>query len=432
MKRITLSEWQYLPIGTEPDQVTRAEAEALLRVAEAAAPALKLGRGEGEVVLQDLGSRLRMQQTVGVLVSPSVTLEILPKIDTDRATVRRNLIHMIAALQDLPISATQSSFLDTQNRDILEILIARFSQDLLTALRAGAARAYVTQEEELTALRGRLNVERQFSLRAGRADKLICRHDNLSPDTPLNRVLNAAAGLVAGLTRSLSTRRHLTEAMLHLDGVGALPPGDLPELTFDRTSSRFRHLYDQACMFLRAQYQTTSGGAARGLAILFRMNMLFEAWVAQELRRILMPNGWQVRSQVGRRPALWRGEEALFRMIPDIVISRGRECYVLDTKWKRLTPADRDPKRGVAQADVYQMLAYQQAWGADGVALIYPGSTMAARGADVLRIGQGHVPFVLAEVPVDDLATVKSAHCAYVDTLIEASAGTVLGHGLMG
>ena len=57
MKRITLSEWQYLSIGPGPDQLTRAEAEALLRVAEAAAPALKLGRGEGEVVLQDLGSR---------------------------------------------------------------------------------------------------------------------------------------------------------------------------------------------------------------------------------------------------------------------------------------------------------------------------------------------------------------------------------------
>jgi 5-methylcytosine-specific restriction enzyme subunit McrC len=425
VKRITLSEWQYLAVGPGADQVTRPEAEALLRVAEAAAPALKLGQGEG--VLQDLGFKLRMQQTVGVLVTPAVTLEILPKIDADRATVRRNLIHMIAALQDLPISATQASFLDTQDRDILEILIARFAEALLAALRAGAARAYVAQEEELTALRGRLNVERQFSVLAGRADRLVCRHDDLSPDTPLNRVLKAAAGLVARLTRSRATGRSLAEALLHLEGVGALT-GPVPDLVFDRSSSRFRQLYDQACMFLRAEYQTTSGGAARGLAILFRMNVVFEAWVAQDLRRLLMPEGWQVRSQSGRKPALWRGGEGVFRMIPDIVISRGSVCYVLDTKWKRLTSADRDPKRGVAQADVYQMLAYQQAWGADGVALIYPGSS-AACGADVLRIGQGQVPFVLAEVPVDHLGQVKSAHLACVAALTDASAPTGPGFG---
>lgn len=417
MKRLTLKEWSYLEIGPGPSQVTRAEADALLRVAESAGASLGLSQGEGERVLVDGRHRLRAQQTVGVIVTTAVTLEILPKIDTDAATVRRNLIHMIAALDDLPLSATDASLLDTQNRDILEILIARFALGLVSALRAGAARTYVSVQEELPALRGRLNVEQQFTIRAGRADRLICRHDTLSPDTPLNRILKAAAALLSRLTQVLGSRRLLEEVALHLEGVGHLPAGPLPEIYLDRSNQTFRHLYDQARMFLRARYQTTSSGRADGVAILFRMNLLFEAWFARSLRQAIAPLGWKVRPQSGKRAALWRGAEGVFHMIPDILVEGHGRCFVLDTKWKRLEPISSNPKRGVAQSDVYQMLAYQQAWGADGVALIYPGNGPTAE-HDLLTIGSANIPFLLAEVRVDELSNTASGILAILTKLI--------------
>ena len=45
---------------------------------------------------------------------------------------------------------------------------------------------------------------------------------------------------------------------------------------------------------------------------------------------------------------------------------------VIDTKWKRLTAAGRDPKRGVSQADVYQLMAYARLYGSARLMLLYP------------------------------------------------------------
>jgi 5-methylcytosine-specific restriction enzyme subunit McrC len=45
---------------------------------------------------------------------------------------------------------------------------------------------------------------------------------------------------------------------------------------------------------------------------------------------------------------------------------------VIDTKWKRMTPQIDDPKQGVSQADVYQLMAYSQLYNCPNVMLLYP------------------------------------------------------------
>lgn len=57
-------------------------------------------------------------------------------------------------------------------------------------------------------------------------------------------------------------------------------------------------------------------------------------------------------------------------MRPDLVIRKGGEVFILDTKWKILNPDK--PNGGISQADMYQMCAYQRKWGARHTTLIYP------------------------------------------------------------
>ncbi len=58
---------------------------------------------------------------------------------------------------------------------------------------------------------------------------------------------------------------------------------------------------------------------------------------------------------------------------PDIVIHRrDAPVMVIDTKWKRLAGAIDDPRRGVLQSDVYQMMAYAQIYRVKYLMLLYP------------------------------------------------------------
>ncbi|WP_374452985.1 hypothetical protein [Phenylobacterium sp.] len=116
-----------------------------------------------------------------------------------------------------------------------------------------------------------------------------------------------------------------------------------------------------------------------GVTLLFPMNDLFEAYVAALLRKALAPEGYEVVSQGGLRYCL--NEIApdgtfgrpLFRTKPDCMVRRnGRTVLVIDTKWKRLTAAGSDPKRGVSQADVYQLMAYARLYDSPRLMLLYP------------------------------------------------------------
>lgn len=425
MKRLEVEEWKEVSLVEAGGKITRVEADALLAVARAAARDL---RRSGDEVLQDGHFALRAGQTVGIIATPGVSLEVLPKVGgLGTRAVRRNLVRMIADVEGFPLSARESAELERQDRDLLELLIGLFARRLVEVLRPGLARAYVTEEDELRSLRGRLRPERQFARLAGRADLLACRFDELSLDTPLNRVLRAAALLLLGRTRVAASAQMLGEALLHLEGVPDLR-GPLPVVHLDRTNGRFRALHAQARLFLLGRYQSTSGGSQAGQAILFRMNHLFEAWVARALRRRLASEGWAVTSQGPQRAALRRGNAGVFQMKPDVVIERGGRRVVVDTKWKRLAPPSSvgsDPKRGVDQADIYQLMAYAQAYEADAVVLLYPSLTLTL-GFDRLHVAGTSRSFVLAEIPIENLEAVPELLDCLIGMALESSKTTQL------
>ena len=61
-------------------------------------------------------------------------------------------------------------------------------------------------------------------------------------------------------------------------------------------------------------------------------------------------------------------------MKPDITLQKGRgNRFILDAKWKRLkSRAEDGEKRGIVQADMYQLYAYGRRYGCETVALVYP------------------------------------------------------------
>ena len=359
-RSFTCKEWEELRIGE--DGPTEAEAHRLHVLAERAAQRLKTA------VLTRSTRGMKAGQVVGVLAAPGCSLEILPKIDGEDGAVRAALIHMLAVAEDLRIAEGELAALDTQRHDLLELLIGLFANRLLKAVRRGLPRRYVAHEEDLRLLRGRLDVKRQTTHLAVRPDRLACRFDELSENTPLNRVFKAAVARLAGLARRPANLRLLAELSSRFEAVAVSPDPLREPVRLDRTNDDFHTLHRLARLFLRKDWQSTAGGRAEGFALLFPMNELFEEFIGRSLRRALNA---PVLLQSRRHPALVdEGGGKLFQLRPDAVIDAPDNAIVLDTKWKRLDGGDR--KRGVKQEDVYQLLTYATAWKAKRLILLYP------------------------------------------------------------
>ena len=402
---LTCREYGSLTVGAGAGKdLTEKEAERLYTLAERARRRLH----KKLPVLTRTHRGLKAEQVVGVLAVPGKTLEILPKIDGDDGAVRKALIHMLAVAHRLRVADGELASLDTQRRDLLELLIGLFSNRLLSAVRRGLPRRYIGHEDDLKLLRGRLNVTRQVTHLAARPDLLACRFEELSEDTPLNRVLKAAVWRLVRVVRTAANVRRLAELTARFEFVGDTPDPLREPVRLDHTNTAFHDLHRLARLFLTGDWQSTTGGEATGFTLLFPMNELFERFIGQSLKRAL--GSGRVRLQDQTYSALIDDTDKttgkpkrLFNLRPDAVIEtptsatdppialdtrwkrqstadgyRGRvrpgPPIVLDTKWKRLTPYEPGCERtlGVASSDVYQMLAYARAYGAGRLILLYP------------------------------------------------------------
>lgn len=406
MTHCTVHEWGRVSVGD--DGFTRSQADALL----GAARAHRLGGTDGTDILCDHHRHLRARQMVGVIAARGASLEILPKVDPAMsddapATVRGRLMHMLNVALGLDISAGEASAMSHRADSLLDLFITLFADRLLSEVRRGLPRQYQHVEDDLLALRGRLDVIRQFTVHAVRPDRLACRFDTLAVDIPLMQIMKACVLFVSRHTRSMTTQRKLSELRFLLDEVRTVAPSALPwkQVRIDRSSRRWSSLLELARLLLGQRWQETHAAIhePEGISLLFPMNDLFEAYVAAQLRRALADSGLDIVTQGGLRYCLgpWRENEdtlgSSFSTRPDILVRRGDDVeIILDTKWKNLT-------NGVSQADVYQMMAYARLYRAPRLILLYPAVPGASdRTVQVHGIAAGRERLEIATLAVEN------------------------------
>ena len=367
MKTITVLEHSYIPVSD-----TSSETHLLPRDVDALDRAQKF---MGANAFTWAGRhRIKAAQFVGIIAAPGVRLEILPKIEKgENIQTRGTLVKMIGAALSIPIYDGEITPLNTQDRDLLEILILVFARKLASEVRKGVTRNYSRNRDDLARLRGKLDVTRQFTKFAAMPQTLACEFDEFSPDNPLNRLLACATSLLMRRTKSSGTQRLLAEIDVHFSEVTPVTVQQAlsEKITLDRKSQRWGACEQLARLLLQSLYQTVHGGKREGVALPFDMNKLFEAYVTRVAQKTLRPLGYSVLSQKPQR-ALVQDEygRKAFITKPDIYVEGHGQVVVIDTKWKPLDFSKAN--YGVSQSDAYQMHGYARVYNADATVLLYP------------------------------------------------------------
>ena len=330
---------------------------------------------------------IKLTQWVGVLRTPSgAVVEVLPKtherpgsrVGDDSLRRSRSLLLRMLAATDERFRVAPPTDLQTADMPLYEVVIRYALEGIRAAVRRGLPHAYVPVHEERQGLRGRLDLPRQVRQPPHRAHLLHVVYDEFLPDRPETRLTRLAVERLAALTRVPASQRLARELRYALDEV---PPSrnvstDFAAWRLGRGHTHFAPLEGICRMVLHELNPVVAGPQTRANALLFDMNAVYEAYVAQLLAR-LYPE-WTVATQVTKHALGKVNGAPAFGLRPDLLISRpGHPWIVADTKWKRLNP-EKAPTYDVSSADVYQMLAYShviQGYGGDAerdVWLIYP------------------------------------------------------------
>lgn len=321
---------------------------------------------------------VRFAQFCGVIQLDDLTLEILPKIhgkEEQPESCRAALVQMLYTARIMRTHKGAQAGINTHQHCLLDIFIQHFCHDLHTQILQGKLRNYIEQEENLSVMRGRLVIPQHVRHNLVHRERLYCRFDDFCEDMVLNQILRFTLRLLMPWTHSGKTKKQLSELLMHFDGISDVPITlqSFKLLKIDRINQRFQPVLEQCRLFIAAIKPDVLAGSTPLFSLLFDMNRLFEAWVAEKLKPWAHQQGWILRTQGPRKYlAMREGDSPQFQLRPDIALvdDKGIPQLIADTKWKLLNEADR--KLGVSSSDIYQLYAYAGCYEVPHLQLIYP------------------------------------------------------------
>ena len=251
---------------------------------------------------------------------------------------------------------------------MLSVFVRLFLEDLLRLTKRGLARHYQPVEDNLPCLRGRVQFAEHIRRNAANAARFYCEFDEFTADRPVNRLIHTT------LRRLLANAHPDHRQLLHQLRIcfADVPQSERPEVDWQRRriDRSMRH-YDTVMawvgLFLFNHGLATYAGEHVNRALLFPMEEVFEDFLVAAFRR--HQQDYDVRAQAPQKAFAATATGDAFTMKPDIALMQGNDvAFVLDAKWKRIG----DPKRDIAQSDVYQLYCYARKFGCPAVALLYP------------------------------------------------------------
>ena len=373
MAVLAVCEYQRIDCGDKFDPENRLITEAQHRALERFSEDYK-SRFKVDVLQHGPRRSLVVQNFVGVISLGKDQIEVLPKIEGHITQVRQNLVKMIASVFNLNIHFNDTSFVDKHSDTILEILIRMFCEQLWQAVRQGMVRRYVSRQENLPILRGRLSITNQIRLNLARPDRLACEYDEFNENNCINHVLKAALKILQRVANSQANQRHIAELLCCFDSVDTVAPSSISwkQISTDRLSIRYKPIIAIARLFIEGNSPDITSGKNDGFALLFDMNKLFEGYIGSMVRQVFGCKELTISLQGPKKHlASYSNGSPAFELRPDIVVSGTNSVeFVIDTKWKQLKEGA--SREGVTSNDAYQMYAYASKYGAPDVVLLYP------------------------------------------------------------
>lgn len=384
-----------------------------IRLSDADRRLLADGRLDARLRLRELaGGKLEVTayQYVGAVRLDGCEIRVRPKYLGTELDVLRMLDLAWGAARD-PLPTAQEFRGGAPNlRDLVCLMVVEHGERLL---RHGVRRDYLTVEDDLRVVRGRLLPDRQLVRHLGRLDRLACRFEEHDADIPDNRLCAAALALAARTARAPGVRARARRAAAEFAAHAPTAPGDvralLSGLAFHRHNEHYRPAHGWARLLLLGGGLDGlfASGALAARAFLVDMNRLFEDFVTRLVEWGAAGSGLLVTSQSRHRKVLYdeRAGRSHGEVRPDLLVTGRREGepfrLPVDVKYKLYDTRKLSPE------DLYQAFLYAQTLGR-GLGgdppvrvLLHPGDG-SARGARVaVRRLDGPVTARVRAVPVD-------------------------------
>lgn len=337
--------------------------------------------GKGIPYYSLIRNGIRFNEYVGAIQVGNLLISVLPKADKDQqeTTTEKDkwnsiLVDMLKVVHGFEVKAPSTSHLKIKNNTVLDLYFEIFLSEIEALLHRGLAKKYRQTEGNLLALKGSIRFSQHISKNSIHKERFFTKFTTYDVEHMLHIIIYRTLLLLKRINTNSELIGRINALTLNFPEMPdrKITEADFDKLVLNRKTQDYQKAIEIARLILLHYHPDLSTGREDVLALMFDMNSLWEKFVLASLKKnkSLNTKGQESKS-------FWQPEGGYKRKIrPDITIEKAGLKYVIDTKWKLVST---EP----SMHDLRQMYAYHHYFGADKVALLYPGKNSYFKGTFV-------------------------------------------------
>jgi 5-methylcytosine-specific restriction enzyme subunit McrC len=324
-------------------------------------------------------NELKSNKYVGVIHYEGEKINLLPKIfydghkdysENEINQIQNHILWWLSYCRKIKFPNYQASLGSTKS-DFFEVLIYLFSKYTRELLSSSIYQQYEEVNRELSFIKGRLNTNEYINqnLSTGKWHKINCTFDAFVFDNEFNRIIKYVTTLLFNVTGNQDNKKNLREILFILDEVSdeRATAEQCARISFNPMFGEFETVRDYCQLFLTNCVSFDYKNDLKLFAFLLPMEYVFEdfifGFINKELEEV---------TAKAQRSDTYLDEDKNFNLKPDLWLKSEEKSLIADTKYKIVYSDDKDPKKGISQNDLYQMLAYAVRFEVDEIILFYP------------------------------------------------------------
>lgn len=283
----------------------------------------------------------------------------------DKSIFIKNIYYMLTyAFQILKQSNYEEIASETFDR-IQDLFAAILAKGTAQQLKQGLYREYITENETLSVMRGKLDMPETIKNRIQRKHKLACEYDELSENNLFNQILKTTLFyLLKDDGVDADRKAALKKLLIFFDGIEMLNPSGIPwsRLQYQRNNRNYELLMNICYFVLDGLLQTTESGEYKMTSFSDEnMARLYEKFI---LEYYIQHHAYltEVRAAQVQWDLTGENEKSMIRFLPvmqtDSFLRLDEKILIIDAKYYGQTLQGRFDKHTLHSANLYQIFTY--------------------------------------------------------------------------
>ena len=245
--------------------------------------------------------------------------------------------------------------------EMYDLLAAILAKGIGIQLKQGLYREYINRQEELSVMRGKINMSATIKNRVTRRQRLTCDFDELSENNLFNQIIKTTVMLLLRNAKvKAAYKDDLKKKMLFFSNVDTLEPASIrwSSIRFQRNNQTYRMLISICQLIIEGMLITTDAGEYRLASFIDeqRMCRLYEKFILEYYRRhypMLSVRASQIP---------WDVDDGIRTMLPvmqsDIHLQKDNTVLIIDAKYYSHTTQTQFDKHTLHSNNMYQIFTY--------------------------------------------------------------------------